>query len=66
MVVRDVVNSIRFNTKWILKGARTGKQLCHNYNTDKVKTKYMELEVSSVGSDLHGNYARLIIWVSGK
>lgn len=66
MVVRDIVKSIRFNTEWTLKGAQTGKQLCNNYDSDKVKTKYMESEVSGIYSDLHYNCARLIIWVSGK
>lgn len=42
MKVKEVLDLLSFGTQWQLIGAMTGKKLCNNYSSEKLKNKYMD------------------------
>ena len=45
MKVKEVIDLISYGTQWQLIGAMTGKKLCNNYSSEKLKSKYMDCDV---------------------
>lgn len=75
--VRDILELLSYGTSWRLVGARTGKTLCTNLNTDTCKSKYLDLPVpvNPIFVDMDVNKRSIIvdnvrprvcIWVIGE
>lgn len=47
MKVREIINLLSYGTQWQLIGAMTGKKLCNNYSSEKLKSKYMDCDTPS-------------------
>lgn len=76
MKVKEVIDLISYGTHWQLIGAMTGKKLCNNYSSEKLKSKYMDCDVPTdpifTSFRIHNDYNKIVdsvtpvinIWVS--
>lgn len=48
MKVKEVIDLLSYGVQWQLIGAMTGKKLCNSKSTNKMKDRYMDLEVHSI------------------
>lgn len=76
MKVKEVIDLLSYGVQWQLVGAMTGKKLCNNYSSEKLKSKYMDCDTPHnpifTSFRTHTNCAKIIdsvdpiinIWVS--
>lgn len=47
MKVKEAIDLLSYGVQWQLIGAMTGKKLCNNYSSEKLKSKYMNCNTTT-------------------